>query len=253
MSWTSDLRGAARLHRVEAKAPELVRFVELFVRWNVRINLSAARTPEDVTLQVVDCLSLVPYMYGVGALVDVGSGGGLPGLVLATALPELRVRSIEPVHKKAAFQSTACRELALALVTVESRRVGSGPGQRVRCRRLARHLRPARLATHGCPTGETGRRGVRNGGQGAAGLARSAPSACPTTTATGRARSSVTGPDVPRGTGRSWDRPPPVRPRPVPRSGRGSQPGSIPPAPDLRLDRDRHPDQATAGGANRLG
>ena len=123
MSWTSDLRAAARTHGVESRAPELVRFVELFVRWNVRINLSAARSPDDVTLQVVDCLSLTPYMYGVRSLVDVGSGGGLPGLVLAVALPDLEVRSIEPVNKKAAFQSAACRELALTRVTVEPRRL----------------------------------------------------------------------------------------------------------------------------------
>lgn len=123
MSWTSDLRAAARIHRVEARAPDLARFVDLFVRWNVRINLSAARTPEDVTLQVVDCLALVPYMYGIDSLIDVGSGGGLPGLVLAITLPDLKVRSVEPVHKKAAFQSTACRELGLVHATVEARRL----------------------------------------------------------------------------------------------------------------------------------
>ena len=42
--------------------PELQRFIELFVRWNGRINLSAARTVDDVTLQVVDCLALLPYV-----------------------------------------------------------------------------------------------------------------------------------------------------------------------------------------------
>jgi len=123
MPWTHDLRVAADSHGVESRAPDLTRFVELFIRWNERINLSAARTPEEVTLQVVDCLSLVPYMCGIGSLVDVGSGGGLPGLVLSIVLPELKVRSIEPVHKKAAFQSTACRELALVNVKVEPRRL----------------------------------------------------------------------------------------------------------------------------------
>jgi 16S rRNA (guanine527-N7)-methyltransferase len=103
-------------------SPELRRFVELFVRWNGSINLSAARTVDDVTLQVVDCLALLPYVEGPRVL-DVGSGGGLPGLVLAVSMPEIQVLSLEPVHKKAAFQSTAIRELGLKNAVVQARRV----------------------------------------------------------------------------------------------------------------------------------
>lgn len=121
MHWTDDLQAAARGYGVPHASLE--RFVDLFVRWNERINLSAARTPAEVSLQVVDCLALVPYLAGVTTLVDVGSGGGLPGVVLATVLPGLQVRSIEPVHKKSAFQSTAARELKLENITIESRRV----------------------------------------------------------------------------------------------------------------------------------
>jgi len=122
MSWTADLKAAAGAHGVAERAAGLSRFVELFVRWNQKINLSAARTPEDVTLQVVDCLALLPYLKGASRLVDVGSGGGLPGLVLALTVPGLHVRSIEPVNKKAAFQSSAVRELKLD-VDVAARRV----------------------------------------------------------------------------------------------------------------------------------
>lgn len=122
MRWTDELRAAARGYGVEDAHPRLVRFIELFLKWNERINLSAARSPEDVTLQVVDCLALCPHLDGVSTLLDVGSGGGLPGLVLAIALPHLQVRSVEPVHKKAAFQSNAVRDLALP-VDVQPRRV----------------------------------------------------------------------------------------------------------------------------------
>lgn len=103
-------------------SPELQRFVELFVHWNARINVSAARTVDEVTLQVVDCLALEPYVEGP-RLIDVGSGGGLPGLVLAIVRPDLRVTSLEPVHKKAAFQSTAIRELKIENAEVHARRV----------------------------------------------------------------------------------------------------------------------------------
>ncbi|HUQ03087.1 MAG TPA: 16S rRNA (guanine(527)-N(7))-methyltransferase RsmG [Kofleriaceae bacterium] len=103
-------------------SPELHRFVELFVRWNASINLSASRTVADVTLQVVDCLALLPYVEGP-RLLDVGSGGGLPGLVVAVSMPAIQVVSLEPVHKKAAFQSTAIRELGLKNAQVQARRV----------------------------------------------------------------------------------------------------------------------------------
>src|SRR5688572_11391405 len=103
-------------------SPELRRFVDLFIRWNERINLSAARTVDEVTLQVVDCLALVPYVEGPRVL-DVGSGGGLPGLILALSMPHIRVLSLEPVHKKAAFQSTAIRELGIGNAEVQARRV----------------------------------------------------------------------------------------------------------------------------------
>lgn len=103
-------------------SPELRRFVDLFVRWNDRINLSAARTVDEVTLQVVDCLALLPYVEGPRVL-DVGSGGGLPGLVLAVSMPDVHVLSLEPVHKKAAFQSTAIRELGIGNAEVQARRL----------------------------------------------------------------------------------------------------------------------------------
>lgn len=121
MHWTDDLDAAARGYGVPSGA--LPKFVELFVHWNERINLSAARTPADVTLQVVDCLALIPYLSGVATLVDVGSGGGLPSVVLAIVLPALRIRSLEPVHKKAAFQSTAARTFSLSNLEVLPRRV----------------------------------------------------------------------------------------------------------------------------------
>lgn len=121
MHWTDELRAAARGYGVEPRTPDLQRFIELFIRWNDRINLSAARTPDEVTLQVVDCLALLPHLTDVTTLVDVGSGGGLPGLIISLTFP-IQVRSVEPVHKKAAFQSTAIRELGLS-ATIETRRV----------------------------------------------------------------------------------------------------------------------------------
>jgi 16S rRNA (guanine527-N7)-methyltransferase len=97
-------------------------FVRLFHKWNRRINLSAARSEPELCDHVVDCLHLLPHLHGAVAdghiqpapVLDVGAGGGLPSIVIAICLPDVRVTALEPVHKKHAFLRTAARELSLA-------------------------------------------------------------------------------------------------------------------------------------------
>lgn len=101
----------------------LAQFVELFARWNQRINLSAAKTPAEIADHVVDSLAVVLHLREAGSVVDVGTGGGFPALIAAIALPTLAIRCIEPVNKKTAFLATAVRELRLARVEIMTRRV----------------------------------------------------------------------------------------------------------------------------------
>jgi 16S rRNA (guanine527-N7)-methyltransferase len=100
----------------------LAGFAALFHKWNQRINLSAARSEHEVHDHIVDCLHLVPALRAAAAawppprpvsVLDVGSGGGLPAVVVAICLPDLHVTALEPIHKKHAFLRTAARELAL--------------------------------------------------------------------------------------------------------------------------------------------
>jgi len=93
----------------------LSNYLTLLSKWRSSINLVASSTTplELVTLHVVDCLALVPHVGDARRLVDVGSGGGLPGAILAIALPALSVTALEPVHKKHAFLATVRRELRL--------------------------------------------------------------------------------------------------------------------------------------------
>lgn len=71
--------------------------------WNKRIKLTAPGSDEQLARRLVDDgLQLVPFIKG-DTLIDVGSGPGIPALVLAAALPRLRVRSVEPISKKVAF------------------------------------------------------------------------------------------------------------------------------------------------------
>ncbi|MGE0872675.1 MAG: 16S rRNA (guanine(527)-N(7))-methyltransferase RsmG [Kofleriaceae bacterium] len=96
-----------------AEAP-LNRFIELFAKWNERINLSAARTREQLEEHVIDCLHAVEHLGAATRLIDVGSGGGFPAVIIAICSPSLGVTALEPVHKKYSFLRTAARELGLS-------------------------------------------------------------------------------------------------------------------------------------------
>lgn len=123
MSWSHDLARAATAVAAGDAAGRLTAFVELFATWNRRINLSAARTHDELAQHVVDSLAVVPHVRGAATAIDVGSGGGFPALVVAACLPDLALRCVEPIHKKTAFLSAATRELKLPHVEVVARRV----------------------------------------------------------------------------------------------------------------------------------
>jgi 16S rRNA (guanine527-N7)-methyltransferase len=90
--------------------------VRLLLAWTDAINLTAIRDPEAIaTAHVVDSLSAVPLLRqrGVDRFVDVGSGGGFPGIPLAAAVPAARALLLEPIGKKARFLSTTIEATGL--------------------------------------------------------------------------------------------------------------------------------------------
>lgn len=104
------------------EAELLRRYQALFLRWNERINLSAARTDAELDAHVRDALHVVPHLRGAARVIDVGSGGGLPVVVAAICLPDTAFVALEPVHKKHAFLRTAARELGLDNLVAHARR-----------------------------------------------------------------------------------------------------------------------------------
>lgn len=99
----------------ETAHEKLVAYAALLAKWNKVYNLTAIRdSSQMMTLHLFDALSVLPHLGAVTRLADVGSGGGLPGIPLAIARPDLAVTSIETVNKKATFQQQARIELKLA-------------------------------------------------------------------------------------------------------------------------------------------
>jgi 16S rRNA (guanine527-N7)-methyltransferase len=102
---------------------KLLQYLSLLNKWNKVYNLTAVRDPlEMVTLHLLDSLSVLPYIQAKN-LLDVGSGGGLPGIVLAICLPNLQVTTIDTVQKKAIFMRQVKGELGLSNLEVVHARV----------------------------------------------------------------------------------------------------------------------------------
>ncbi|MGH8645975.1 MAG: 16S rRNA (guanine(527)-N(7))-methyltransferase RsmG [Gammaproteobacteria bacterium] len=113
----ADLQVSAETQR------KLIAYIRLLAQWSKVYNLTAVRDPlAMVTRHLLDCLVLLPYLRG-DRMADLGSGAGLPGLVLAIARPKQRWVLLESRLKKARFLTQALIELKLDNVSVARERV----------------------------------------------------------------------------------------------------------------------------------
>lgn len=116
------IASALKIPMSEGQAGALVAYLDLLKRWNATYNLTAVRDPADMLTQhLADCLAILPAMSrwaeahpSARRVLDVGSGGGLPGVVLAIMLPSLDVTCVDTVGKKAAFIQQVALELGLS-------------------------------------------------------------------------------------------------------------------------------------------
>lgn len=108
----------------DEQVEKLLDYLALLNKWNSVYNLTSVRDPmQMVTLHLLDSLAAVPAFKGAANVLDVGAGGGLPGMVLAISRPDMKVSMIDTVHKKTAFLNQVKAELGLANVTVYTKRV----------------------------------------------------------------------------------------------------------------------------------
>jgi 16S rRNA (guanine527-N7)-methyltransferase len=115
-----------------AHCNQLLDYLSLLERWNKTYNLTAVRDPAQMLHQhLADCLAVVmplrrhflAHSSSARRVLDVGSGGGLPGVVLAVMNPDLNVTCVDAVGKKAAFVRQVASELQLKNLNAEHCRV----------------------------------------------------------------------------------------------------------------------------------
>lgn len=103
---------------------QLLQYVALLDKWNKTYNLTAVREPERmIGLHILDSLAVLPHLDAAANIVDVGTGGGLPGIPLAIAKPDLHVTMLDSIAKKTTFVRQAIGQLGLKNADVVTGRV----------------------------------------------------------------------------------------------------------------------------------
>lgn len=99
------------------------RYLNLLIEANQTMNLTRITDRAAAEIQHIgDSLTLLPFLKGAKKVIDVGSGGGAPGIPLAIALPDVKFTLLEATKKKAVFLERAVQQLDLANVTVVAQR-----------------------------------------------------------------------------------------------------------------------------------
>ncbi len=102
---------AFKIHSVKDK---IKKYYELLVKWNEKVNLVSISDEEEfVRKHVRDTEKIIPHLKGVGTLVDLGSGAGLPGILIKILKPKIDVTLVEATRKKVSFCEEVVRSLKL--------------------------------------------------------------------------------------------------------------------------------------------
>ncbi len=103
--------------------PKIQQYAQLLLEWNRIINLTGARTPEQVEALIADAAVLVEASWiGITSVIDIGSGGGLPAIPLAVAMPQVEFTLLEANDRKCAFLEHVAAALNLTNVVVAAGR-----------------------------------------------------------------------------------------------------------------------------------
>ena len=101
---------------------KLLIYKELLIKWNNSFNLTSVKNTEIVTHHFLDCLAVIPFIKS-SRLLDVGTGAGLPGMVIAIVNPDIKVSLIDKVGKKITFIKRIIAELEIKNIETYHERV----------------------------------------------------------------------------------------------------------------------------------
>ncbi len=102
---------------------DITRYKEHLFKWNKIHNLTGAKSEAIIDAFIYDAVFPVSFLPVVDSLMDIGTGAGFPGLILAMALPQTKVTLVEPLHKRASFLQFIKADLKLHNVEVKNCRV----------------------------------------------------------------------------------------------------------------------------------
>lgn len=102
---------------------KLEQYAKILLEWNAIHNLSGAKDTKSVYDNIADSLYPIRFITPPKTLLDVGTGAGFPGLILAIAMPKCKVTLCEPLKKRVAFLRFVVASLGLANVEIEAKKV----------------------------------------------------------------------------------------------------------------------------------
>ncbi len=105
------------------------KYKEHLFKWNKIHNLTGAKDANSVDNFIYDAVFPVTFLPKVATLMDIGTGAGFPGMILAFALPNTHVTLVEPLAKRASFLQFIKADLKLTNVTIVKKRVEQTPSQ----------------------------------------------------------------------------------------------------------------------------
>lgn len=107
---------------------KMVQFAQELIKWNRTFNLTSITKPADVAeLHVLDSLAIVPQLPSQGRVLDVGTGGGFPGIPAALARPDLEFVLVDRTEKKVLFLKNVIARMRLENVRAVHQRVDGAP------------------------------------------------------------------------------------------------------------------------------
>lgn len=128
----SNLKGA--LLELDTALPEnffynIQKYKERLSQWNKIHNLTGAKDEKTIDAFIYDSIYPITFLPKVKNLLDIGTGAGFPGLILAMGLPDTKVTLVEPLAKRASFLQFIKADLGLDNVTVVQKRVEEMPSE----------------------------------------------------------------------------------------------------------------------------